>query len=76
MIVAAFPADDAFVVQLACESLHILVKVRFKHSGGVKPHVKGWHRAFALAGQGGRRGSGEPARVSHDVGQGDVLDDC
>jgi len=39
--VAAIPVDDAFVVQLACESLHILVKARFKHIGGVKTHVKG-----------------------------------
>jgi len=35
LVVAKIPVDDAFVVQLACEQLHVLVKERFEHSGAV-----------------------------------------
>jgi len=43
-ILAEIPADDAFVVQLACEPLHALVKERFEHSGGVKTTTAGRFR--------------------------------
>jgi hypothetical protein len=36
LILGKIPADDGFVVQLACEPLHAIIKERFATSGGVK----------------------------------------
>ena len=36
LIVGKIPADDGFVVQLACGPLHAIIKERFAASGGVK----------------------------------------
>jgi hypothetical protein len=41
LILAKIPADDGFVVQLACEPLHAIIKERFATSGGVKTTVGG-----------------------------------
>jgi hypothetical protein len=41
LIAGKIPADDAFVVQLACEALHVIIKERFATSGGVKTTVGG-----------------------------------
>ena len=41
LIVAEIPADDALVGQLTCRPLHVLIKERFEHSGGVKTSVQG-----------------------------------
>ena len=36
LIVGKIPADDALVVQLACEPLHAIIKERFAFCGGVQ----------------------------------------
>ena len=41
LILGKIPADDGFVVQLACEPLHAIIKERFATSGGVKTTVGG-----------------------------------
>jgi len=41
LIMADIPPEDAFVVQLACESLHILIRERFERSGGVQTALSG-----------------------------------
>ena len=42
LIVAEIPADDAFVVQLACETLHSIIRERFAGvNGGVQTSLSG-----------------------------------
>jgi len=76
LIIASIQADDAFVVQLACEPLHALIKERFANSGSVKTTVSGAVECVAFRmGQGlvGRGGGGqakvgaEQAVVAHEL---------
>jgi len=41
LIAAKIPEDDAFVVQLVCESLHLIIRERFEHRGGVVVTLSG-----------------------------------
>ena len=48
LILANIPAEDGFVVQLACEPLHAIIKERFATSKGVMTTVGGMVSSIPL----------------------------
>ena len=70
LLVGKVPADDGFVVQLACGPLHAIVKERFATSGGSRRWWQGRCRV------GGGLARGRAAGVARGMGLHDMLQDC